>query len=84
MSVRTTKTQCAEPGGVRTALVPTAASWAASLASPWRQMETALVSGKMEVEARELRRDREDQGGPRRAGRSGRAGRTEDSWFFLH
>lgn len=59
MSVRTMKTQCAEPGGVRTALVPTAASWAASLASMWHQMENALVSRKMEVEE-------EGQGGPRK------------------
>jgi hypothetical protein len=57
MSVRTVKTRCAEPGGVRTVLVPTAASWTASLASMWRQMETALVSRRMEVKA----------GGPRRA-----------------
>lgn len=78
MSVRTMKTQCAEPGGVRTALVPTAASWAASLASTWHQMETALVSGEMEVEARGLRRNREGLGG------TGRTGRAEDSWFFLY
>lgn len=44
MSVRTRKTQCVEPGGVKTALVPTAVSWTASLASTWPQPETASVS----------------------------------------
>lgn len=60
MSVKTRKTLCVEPGGVRTALAPIAVSWAASLASTWPQPETALVSrtgvGKIE------------EGGPRKAG----------------
>lgn len=38
-----------ETGGVRTAPVPTAVSWAVSLASMWRPLETALVSRKMEI-----------------------------------
>lgn len=56
MSVRMRKTQCVEPGGVRTALVPTAVSWAASLASTWPQLETALVSRDREVEVGGLRK----------------------------
>lgn len=43
------------PGGVRTALAPTAVSWAASLASTWPLPETALVSGEQESEAGGLR-----------------------------
>lgn len=78
MSVRTVKTQCAEPGGVRTVLVPTAASWTASLASMWRQMETALVSRKMEVKAGGLGRAEEGKGGLRGVRRA------KNSWFFLH
>lgn len=57
MSVRTTETEtrCVGPGGVRTALAPTAVSWAASLASTWPLPETALVSGEQESEAGGLR-----------------------------
>lgn len=44
MSARIMETQYVGPGGVRTALAPTAVSWAASLASTWLQLETASVS----------------------------------------
>lgn len=56
MSVRMRKTQCVEPGGVRTAPVPTAVSWAASLASTWPRLETALVSRNREEEEGGLRK----------------------------
>lgn len=42
-------------GGVRTALAPTAVSWAASLAFTWLQLETASVSRNGESEAGGLR-----------------------------
>lgn len=43
------------PGGVRTALAPTAVFWAARLASTWPRLETALVSREEMSEVGRLR-----------------------------